>query len=534
MAGPFASPLPDDYTVGPGRQSRTDIYILETNQCRMRGGFCTPIPKKTLAAAAPATPCLREGGGPLISSAYLVVGADQLPVAGGDPAKFRYIMAHEFFHAASFRVNFEAQGGTCGEAGPDLPPDEVRSWLTEASAEWSSFAFFQADDQERRTELFRRYQLLRDSNKDGLHATLGSLPYQAYLYPLFVQEENGEDPQKVLDFWKTSQGARNQVDLDDHLNARFPFADHFRDFAVRNFNRDLPGDPVMTPHSAYDPALPFDAPMRSFVPEPAPEIGAPFVLRLPLGIAPLAAETHHYYLRDEVRSLRIDATGVANTEHLSLDAIVKVGDAWRRERLPGPIYEFCRSDEDDDISELYVIFSNFDRTREGRVEGEYEIQSRTFCPGGWSGTIHARTIVSETMDETTSAGRTVIDDYEQEDHYWTVIDTVLNSPPGAPPGFENERLETHWTATYTNRALTTYTDERCTSVFASNSTGSGSGATPFDTIASGTGAFGLTPVTLGKEFAISGTTSSSTCDASGSDETSDTGVENLAAILGTP
>ena len=535
MAGPFAQPLPDNYPVGPGRQSRTDIYILETNQCRLRGGFCTPIPNHTLAAAAPATPCLRGGGGPLVSSAYLVVGADQVPVTGGDAAaKFRYIMAHEFFHAASYGVNFEAQGGTCGESGPDLPPDELRSWLTEASAEWSSFAFFQEDDPDRRTELFRRYQIVRDASQDGLHATLGSLPYQAFLYPLFVQEENGEDPQKMLDFWKTSQGARNQVDLDNHLNATFGFADHFRDFAERNFNRDLPGDPVMTPHSAYDPALPFDAPMRSFVPEPALEIIAPLEMRLPLRIAPLAAETHHYYLKDNVRSVRIDATDVPNMEHLSLDAIVKVGDSWRRERLPGPIYEFCRSDEDDDISELYLIFSNFDHTRGGRVDGDYRIQSRTFCPGGWSGTIHARSIVSETVDESDAAGHTVTDDYKQEDHYWTVTSTALNGPPNAPPGFENERLQTHWHAVHSNSAQTTFTDERCTSVFTENASGSGSGTTFFDTFALGPGTFSLTPIDVGKQFAIDGTSSASTCDGATSNPTDETGVEAISYILGTP
>jgi hypothetical protein len=534
MAEPFAAPLPDDYAAGPGRQSRTDIYILDTNQCRLRGGFCTPIPKKTLAAAAPATPCAREGGGPLVSSAYLVVGAEQVPAAGGDAAKFRYILAHEFFHAASFRVNFEAQGGTCGQAGPDLPPDELRSWLTEASAEWSSFAFFQEDDQERRAELFRRYQLEREARTNGLHATLGSLPYEAYLYPLFVQEENGEDPSTLLDFWKTSQGARNAADLDDHLNATFAFADHFRDFAVRNFNRDLAGDPVMTPHSAYDPALPFGGALGSFVPEPSLEIPVPLTLSLPVSLAPLAAETHHYYLPDAVRSLRIDATDVPNMEHLSLDAIVKVGESWRRERLDGPIYEFCRSDPDHDISELYLIFSNFDRARSGRIDGEYRIESRTFCPGGWSGTIHARSIVSETLDEATSAGHTITDDYEQEDQYWTVTGTSLNLPPGAPPGLENERLETRWSAVHTHSDLTTFTDGRCNSVYRSNRAGSGTGITSFDTIATGPGTFALTPIATGKQFAIAGTSTSSSCEGSQTIEESETGIEGINWILATP
>jgi hypothetical protein len=535
----LGQPRPDDYVAGPASQSRIDIYILEPNQCRVRSGKCTPIPKGVLAAAAPASPCNRASGGPLTSSVYLVIGAAQAPATApgpSEPSEFRYLMTHEFFHAISFGLNFEAQGGVCTATGADLSGDESSSWLTEASAEWASFAFFPDDDHARRPELFRRYQLLRDSGSDGLHETRGSLPYEAFLYPLFVQEENGGKPAKMLDFWSTSQGARNRVDLDDHLNTSFAFADHFRDFAVRNLNRALPGGPVVAPHATYDAQLLYGAPLGAFVPEPSLELQAPLTLHLPLQIAPLAAETEHYFLNDRVRSLRVDVSSVPNSEHLSLDAVVKVGKSWKRERLSGPVYEFCRDDDPSkDISELYLVFSNFDRQRSGQVKGDYEITTRAFCPGGWSGSIHARQTLDESSDEVQPAGRTVIERHTRDDQRWSVVGTTLYLPPGYPKGYENERLDMHWSAEYSVDSLNTFTDKNCgTTVSTDNGSGTGSDKTLFDTFAVGPGKYSLTPSQTGHEFTISLSSVTNKCEgvsiSSPHDQTISEGIAYLITI----
>ncbi len=253
----FVVPLTDDYDAGPEPKDRIDIYILVPNQCRLRGGACVVVPGNALAAASPASPCRRrDGGGALTSSAYIIVGAAQLPASGGDSSDLRYILTHELFHAASFRLNLGAQGGICPGGTPDLLPETQRSWLTEASAEWSSFAFYPEDMQERRTILFEHFQKYRGTATQGLqNVSLEELPYQAFLYPAFIQEESGQSPETLLDFWISSGGARTREDLDRHLDQTFSFAENFRNFAVRNLNLDPPGDPIFPPHSAYDPAL---------------------------------------------------------------------------------------------------------------------------------------------------------------------------------------------------------------------------------------------------------------------------------------
>src|SRR5262249_35362179 len=68
----------DDYPAGPEPRKPTDVYLLNLNQCRMRNGFCTPVAANALAAAVPTTPCGRNGG-PLVSSAYMVIRADKVP-----------------------------------------------------------------------------------------------------------------------------------------------------------------------------------------------------------------------------------------------------------------------------------------------------------------------------------------------------------------------------------------------------------------------------------------------------------------------
>ena len=507
----------DDYAAGPAPQARTDIYILTPNQCRLRNGFCTPIPPNTMAAASPTKPCGRINSGPIVTSSYLVIGANKIPnaaPAAGTPSELRYILAHEFFHAISYGINFEAQGGVCRErTDPDLPVDEARSWLTEASAEWASFVFFEADDRARRTELFRRYLVLRDQTQHGLHATLDLLPYEAFLYPLFVQEENGGMPATMVQLWKGSQAARNREDLDHRLNSLFPFVDHFRDFAVRNFNRDLPGTPIADFHAGWDEALPLDNP-AAFVPEPAPELLAPLEFSHPVKIAPLAFDTWHYFLSDDVRSFRVDASDVPNVGHLSLDALVKVGDSWQHRRVEGPVFEFCRADENDDVSELYLILSNFDRDRAGSVEGNAKVTTRTSCPGGWSGVIRVTQTFEELIQLQTEFETqvTVRDNVETQE--WAVIDSVPFMRPEFPGSPEVDRARVVFRGQASMFTETVTTTEDCTDTYLSTEIGSGSYPTFFDFSPGAPGTYILAQSEIGPGFMTEAVTSFAGCAGS--------------------
>jgi hypothetical protein len=147
---------PDNYAQGPAPQSRTDIYILALNQCRLRNGSCVPISGGALAAHIAAPPCDRSPAGPLTTSGSLIVPASGVPASAG-PSKFRGTMAHELFHRVQGTINAEARGFTCTPTGD--PSRRTRTWLTESGATWAEFAFVPDDDPDQRRDgstFFRR------------------------------------------------------------------------------------------------------------------------------------------------------------------------------------------------------------------------------------------------------------------------------------------------------------------------------------------------------------------------------------------
>ncbi len=497
MVGTLPEPHPDNFPNGPDPRGRIDAYILKPNECRWRNNRCVTIPSTALAAAVVATPCGSAGGGPLTSSGYILVDAAKVPAAApslATPSAFRYTAAHELFHVISYGMNLEAQGGTCVPR-PQLPEEPLRSWLTEASAEWAPFVFFPDDAPFRRTGWFSDFQRFRDNATTGLHATDEDHEYEAFMYPFFVQEESGL---LMFDVWIDSQGARTREGLDDRLNALFPFGDHFRDFSVRNFNRDLPGSPIPDAHSGFDDALPFGGTdYESWIVQPPLTLTAPITdLGLPLSIAPLAMQTELVRVRPEARSVRIDATALGAAGHLSLDALVKVNGEWSRRRLGAPLLEFCRDDEVDDIDELYLIFSNFDHHRGAKIDGDALVTTRTSCPGGWSGTIRYVMTLEDHYVDAQPAGTTVYDRSERDEQLWTVTGTRLVRPPGAPEGYEIETVDTSWHGSLINSLSTSFTDEDCgTSTTTEGGSGSGDSNTPFSVAPMGPGRYALQPTT---------------------------------------
>jgi hypothetical protein len=513
--------LEDSYAFGPGNQKRIDIYLLTLNQCRMREQGCERIKKGMLAAAISARPCGPQGaGGSLVSSAYLIVPTDGVPAAasGEQAAHLHYMLVHEMFHAISYGINIEAQGGTCtppAQPGAEAPAPQngALSWLSEASAEWSSFAFASGKWPQRRDDLFNAYQVLRDPRTQGLHATAGQLAYEAWLYPLFVQEENGEEPQVMYDLWNGARNARTPEDLDRRLNQVLPFADNYRKYAVRNFNRELPGDPIPKFHGDTDDAL--NPGTECAIPEPAPMLPAPLHFSYPLGLAPLSHEYSHYWLDDSVRWFRIDTTPLGG-EQVNLDVITKVADEWKHEAVSGPIFEFCRDDEARDISEVYVVFSNADFRRGTDVSGNYEVDTRRTCPGGWSGIIRVR----QTFDEYTlvtdpffSETKTRSDVETQE---WAVVESKPYAGPSTP-GLEIDRAKMTFRGHMRGSTEIVSTSEQCTQNYTVSEFGSGSSTTFFQFSPAGPGSYVWGPEAAGDSFETSTTTTSITCEGTVSD-----------------
>jgi hypothetical protein len=201
----------------------------------------------------------------------------------------------------------------------------------------------------------------------GLQSTHDGYDYSAFLYPAFIQEETGAR-QTILTLWTGSQDVATAAELDDRLDDLYPFRDHFRDFMVRNFNRQLHGSPIV-PHSTYDGALPLDEPYVSKVVQPGYRFGPNrYTGTLPIRVAPLAMQTVASSSRRSCR-IKFDATGVGGGREPH--ALVKVGGQWGGVAQL-PVLELCRENGgDEDMEEAYLLFSNFSPQRD---QGAYDIE----------------------------------------------------------------------------------------------------------------------------------------------------------------
>lgn len=450
MVPELRAPLPDDVAVGPGDQSRSDIYLVPLNACRQRNGECEPIPGEPFVGAFPSSPCnyawSDHWNNAVVSSAYLEFDASSVPstTTGADFARFRYALAHQFYHALSFASSLGAQGGACAHYAESAS----QSWLTEASAEWASFAFFADDDPGRRTRLFHDYQTYRRLDQDGLGTLHSQLPREAFLYLAFLQEQHAGDPSEVLRFLRDNQYAAVSDQLETPLEVRLDLHQQFREFSLRNFNRDLPGTPIV-PHSHYDAALPFDSPAAAVL-EPTVELQASSELERPLLLPPLGSQIEHWSMDEQVHSLSIDFSQVLDNEHLSLDVVVKVADRYEHRAIAGTVYEFCRDDDSGaDVSELYLIFSNSNRepvTFDQARTGSYQVSTSSHCRTGWSGDVHVTRTNAPDGFTFSENSMTWHDDY-------TVRGSEPGQVPGYPPDAPIERLDLSWRAYATAERL---------------------------------------------------------------------------------
>lgn len=439
----FGPPRGDDYDTedaGPEPRNRIDIYMLRPNECRMRTGSCHSI-GGSIAMAVATTPCGRQDGGPLTSSGYALVNADDVPALapGAEGSKFRADLVHELFHVWEFGMNAEVMGKVCNPTNVGQSIARGRTWLTEASAEWSSFGYFPQDDTERRSTLFDAFQTVRDPAEEGLHATGFTAPfnrqrpYEAALYLQFLQQEAGSR-QPIVDLWTTSQAARTKEAFDTHLDSIVPFITHFREFAVSDLNLELTGSPLPLLFSDLDDARPEGIEPRVLLPSP---------LLLPnrtygryVDVAPLFSRFELYQVDEDTRHVRVDLSDVPGAEYLHIDAVVKVGSNWERRKVDGPVFEFCREDADDDISFFYLVLSNHDRRREGRIDNEYKVETKPTCPGGWTGHIRTVYTLDESWVNVQPSGSSQYERHEHEEQTWTVVNTEIIQPPSQPTTVE--------------------------------------------------------------------------------------------------
>lgn len=495
MTPETGNPEPDDYPNVDGTpDGRIDLYLVQPNMCRERDGDCVAIPvtpgEATLAAAVGTRPCRAGRTGALASSSFFMVDVNQVPAGAGGASHFRYVVAHEFFHLIQNALNLEAQGGGC--SGDGRVEDTVTSWLVEASAEWASAAYFAADWPQRRTDLFTLFQR-RDPSLVSLQAIGGQLlDYQAFLYPLFVQQEKAGRTHFV-DMWKTSGSARTPAQLDDSLNDLLPLSEHFRDFAVRNFNTTLPGAPIRTRYQALDGAITEGEKPR--VLEPAVSLNFPTEYARSVNLQALTAQYEHFEVDEHIQSVRVDLQELQNSGFVQADVLANVGGTWELRPVPGLVFEFCREDPGDDIQAFYLIVSHHDRRQGAVAAGDYQVRTRFDCPSGWQGSIRFVHTFDDSYSRDEPAGDSSYVMSEREVQTWTVVGTEEVSM--GPQTYDE--LSLHWSATYQRNSVTDFAPTACLGDAVhtvEEMTGSGDGTDIVGVFAAGAGNYSMTPTEL--------------------------------------
>ena len=429
-------------------------------------------------------------------------------------------------------LNLQAQGGGC--TGDGTVDDTVTSWLVEASAEWASAAYFPNDYQQRRTDLFTLFQR-RDPGLVSLQAMGGPLlyDYQAFLYPLFVQQEEGgaQGRTAYVNLWKTSGAARSAAQLNDLLDKLMPLEDHFRDFGVRNFNTPLPGAPVATFYDALDPAI--SRGLQPKVLAPTVSLNFPFDFSRAVLLQPLTAQYEHFMVDPHIQAVRVDLQGVQNSAFVQADVLANVNGTWQRRKVPGLVFEFCREDPGDDIQEFYLIVSHHDRKQGTRATGTYQLRTRFDCPTGWQGTIRYVETLHDTHAQSGPSGSDTYDRSEREVQLWTVVDT---SPAGTPQQ-TYDQLTLHWNGTYERQIVDQFSPAVCLGdpIYSLESvTGTGDGTDFVGVFPLGAGAFAMSPSQpAAQQIDCTGSSSFELCTGqTGSSPITDTRYDYLGALFG--
>ena len=471
MTYDMGPPLRDD---GTGQDDLIDVYILDKGDCIQRSNQCkvlTPVdpnegdpnadhpPTGPLALTIAAPPAAGSPGG---WSAYMLLQKARALVGG---TAFEADVVHEFYHVLQF-----AHIAT-GTRIVHLSNGQIyfdHSWFVEASAKWAEWAYVPASSP---TEVHVWYPASYDTELelfDGSSYQPGSVSllegsdsqhaYASYIWPYFMQQELG-GPEYVGKVWRSVDFAAGPVEINRAINSQLNFADHFRDFTVRNLNTLLPGDPLEKHFWDMDVQFPKKAahPVISM-----PDLYPTLVLVDDMQRVPSNIEIPN--LAAKYRNFEVDpASGIQRIllefevdepDALDVDAIAEVvppggGDpAWKRFKSPdGRRLEFCLPDPEQHIDKFILVMSNHDDTASTsgvlapKTTGKLYLTTDALC-GEWTGTI-TYTFKNLTHQETTDElGTEVTQDHEVLTQSWAV--TSVATDPDLPG---TQQLTLSWVGT---------------------------------------------------------------------------------------
>jgi hypothetical protein len=367
MTGVMGEPLPDD---GTGGDSRMDIYLVSgAAQCVPGRDPCYRLRADEAGRAVPTGP---DDGAR--TSAFLVLPRSVVAT----PQLLSTLLAHEFFHALQFAHN--ARG---------LFTNTASHWFVEATAEWAQSAFARetAAEMVYRPQFVDRFQRFDAPLNRSDNAQTGD-GYRAFIWPYFMQQESAADPAIIGAAWRALEGAYNFAAADQALNSVFSFADHFRDFAFRNLNRDfLPGSPIVPRYADMDPTFPSNAEPEAARRRPVNSIAVEASAAPPVQYREhLDLLTSHYWVfvvDPAVRQIDLNLSGLTGGNPVADAAVLSDHGApfsgqWERIRLGAGRTTWCRDDPARDISLIFLVVSN--AAYQGTpVDGSIEASGMDHC-----------------------------------------------------------------------------------------------------------------------------------------------------------
>jgi hypothetical protein len=356
-----------------------DIYMLDFGQCGPRGGPCltalSPHPWSDRGYAWPAQPCGVAGFPAKACSGYIEIARSWL-----DHPEFKAVVGHELFHVLQFAHTASFTG----------------TWFAEASGTWAGWHYSRTEFEPHAGALFDDWQ--NDNHSLLQYDTEHEPQYEAWVWSLFQDVEQG--PAAIYQAWSAIEKASSFDSYNAAISQQLPFAERFRDFAVRNVN---PREYIATeqPQTGLE--------QDRWTVSSDPDVywlaaGAPHVLHADGAISlgksnhdltalPLQSQIDRYTITGgNVRQITIDLTTLGHAANADLDVLGRIGrpagaattDAtrWRRVRAAGGQAILCRDRALDNFDLLYVVVSNHafeqDQTKSG-LTGSYTVEAKDTC-----------------------------------------------------------------------------------------------------------------------------------------------------------
>jgi hypothetical protein len=379
MGAPLADCLPRPACTAHGG-GKISIYLLHPGQTVTRGGG----PPHGLSSNEDGVEWSSASAGPVSSSGYILMHRG---MAEADPALFKSVVVHEFFHVLTDHYN----------NSDDCSPHGGNYWFVETSAKWAESYWARPTAPDYVYDYFTKFQQNPDiSLTDNVHRN----KYAAFIWPYFMQQQTG-GAGVIAETWRAMANARTCSQMTEAMNSVYPFADHFKDFAVENFDTELtnPATNKKEWPQGFGPNYPDKMDKR--FPEIQPEFAEartftkPSTVSVPVNVPPLATAYHVINALEPAGALVIDFSTVARRSDLDIEGLItetgskNIGGysnyPWKRISIGTNNLSVCAYPDDEDQVKLILILANHSTT--DAVSGSYTVTAQTSCAKAASGTL---------------------------------------------------------------------------------------------------------------------------------------------------